>query len=558
MRRILIVLVLCMMLTMAASAASRVTDLQSTTTVESDGTCRVTVSVVVQLEEVPEKLTYPLPAQAKDVTLNGSIVRTSSSEGRRNVNLTSLIHGAGLYTFTIQYHLPDSVAQVGSELILSLDLLSGFAYPVEKMTFSVMLPGAVSQEPRFTSSYLQQSVSGIMTWSMDNGVLTGAVQQRLQDRETLTMKLPVKESMFPQSFAKQMALDYAVVGMGLCVLIGLLYWFFTMRCPPARRVRRTQPPVGLTAGEMGSCLTDRGVDFTLMVVSWAQMGYILLQPDDNGRVLLHKRMEMGNERSEFEVRYFKALFGNRKMVDGTGYRYAQLCIRAKASRPNRRSRFSAVSGNPKLLRLLSLLVNLLAAVSLANSFTNSSVSFVLLCVLLIPLSVGGSLLLQIGLQHLHLRHKLSLWLGGFLTVLWFVLCTLGGRFGMALFTVIVALLTGLATGYSGKRTQLGKQQLSEILGLRHYLRNLTDAQLQQIVLHNPGYYYQLAPYALALGVDRAFTRHWKAKRLPECSYLTTGMDGHMTAREWNRLLRDTVNALDSLQKRLPWDRLRGR
>ena len=558
MRRILIVLVLCMMLTMAASAASRVTDLQSTTTVESDGTCRVTVSVALQLEEVPEKLTFPLPIQAKDVTLNGSIVRTSSSDGRRNVNLTSLIHGAGLYTFTVQYHLPDSVAQVGSELILSVDLLSGFAYPVEKMNFSVMLPGAVSQEPRFTSSYLQQSVSGIMTWSMENGVLTGSVHQRLQDRETLTMKLPVKESMFPQSFAKQMSLDYMVVGMWLCLLIGVLYWFFTMRCPPARRVRRTQPPVGLTAGEMGTCLTDRGVDFTLMVVSWAQMGYILLQPDDNGRVLLHKRMEMGNERSEFEARLFKALFGGRRVVDGTGYRYAQLCIRAKASRPNRRSRFSPHSGNPKLLLLLSLIINLLAAISLANTFTNSSVSLVLLSVLLIPLSVGGSLLLQIGLQHLHLRHKLSLWLGGFLTVLWFALCILGGRFGIALFTVIVAVLTGLATGYSGKRTKLGKQQLSEILGLRHYLRNLTDAQLQQIVLHNPGYYYQLAPYALALGVDRAFTRHWKAKRLPECSYLTTGMDGHMTAREWNRLLRDTVNALDSLQKRLPWDRLRGR
>ena len=558
MRRILILLALCLLLTMAASATSHITDLQSTTTVSTDGTCRVTVSVVLQLEDAPEKLTFPLPEEAKDVTLNGTITRTGYSDGRRHVNLSGLVHGPGLYTFSIQYYLPDSVAQVGNELILSVDLLSGFDYPVDKMNFSVLLPGAVAQSPRFTSSYLQESVSGIMIWSMDDGVITGSVQERLQDRDTLTMKLPVKENMFPQSFGKRLALDYTVVIMGLCTLLMLIYWFMTMRCPPVRPSRRTQPPVGLTAGEIGLCLTDQGVDFTLMVISWAQMGYILLQPDDNGRIILHKRMEMGNERSEFEIRYFKALFGNRKVADGTGFRYAQLCIRAKASRPNRHSRFSAVSGNPKLLRLLSLLVNLFAAISLAKTFTNSTVSFVLLCVLLIPLSVGGSWLLQTGLQHFHLRHKLSLWIGGLLTLVWFGLCILGGRTGMALFTLILQIFTGLAAGYSGKRTQLGKQQLSDILGLRHHLRNISDVQMQQILLHNPNYFYQLAPYALALGVERAFTRHWGAKRLPECDYLTTGMDGHLTAREWNRLLRDTVNALDSLQKRLPFDRLLGR
>jgi len=558
MRRILIALICCLLLTMAASAASYVTDLQSTTTVSSDGTCRVTVTTVLQLEEDPGKLYFPLPAQARDVTLNGTITRASLSGGQRNVSLSGLIHGPGLYTFTVQYYLPDSVAEIDENLTLSIDLLSGFSYPVEKMTFSVMLPGAVSQDPRFTSSYLQQSVSEIITWSMENGILTGTVKERLQDRETLTLNLPVTEEMFPQSFAKRMALDYAVVGMGIGTLAVLVYWFVTMRCGPARRSRRTQPPAGITAGHLGMCLTDRGVDFTMMVVSWAQMGYLLLQPDDNGRVLLHKRMDMGNERSEFEVRYFKMLFGKRKIVDGTGYRYAQLCLRAKTSRPERHSRFSAASGNSRLLRLLGVLVNLLAAISLATTFTADTVSLVLLCVLLIPLGAGSGWLLQAGLQMLHLRGKLNLWLGGSLTLVWFVVCILGGRWDLALWTLFLQVFTGLAAGYSGKRTVLGKQLLGEILGLRQYLRSISDAQLQQIVLHNPNYYYQLAPYALALGVDKTFARHWGGRRLPECSYLTTGMDGHMTAREWNRLLRDTVNALDALHKRLPLDRLLGR
>ena len=44
-------------------------------------------------------------------------------------------------------------------------------------------------------------------------------------------------------------------------------------------------------------------------------------------------------------------------------------------------------------------------------------------------------------------------------------------------------------------------------------------------------------------MDKAFARRFRGIRLPACPYLTTGMDGHMTAAEWSRLLRDVVTAL---------------
>ena len=49
----------------------------------------------------------------------------------------------------------------------------------------------------------------------------------------------------------------------------------------------------------GSRLTFTGADLTMMVFSWAQLGYLVIHLDDNGRVMLHKRMDMGNERSSF-------------------------------------------------------------------------------------------------------------------------------------------------------------------------------------------------------------------------------------------------------------------
>ena len=60
---------------------------------------------------------------------------------------------------------------------------------------------------------------------------------------------------------------------------------------------------------------------------------------------------------------------------------------------------------------------------------------------------------------------------------------------------------------------------------------------------------------MALGVDRAFAKNMGDTPLPQCPYLTTGMDGHMTAKEWNKLLRTTVRSLDSSQQRLALEKL---
>ena len=558
MRRFLILLLCCLLLTLPVSAASKVSDLHSTATVSSDGSYRVAVTVVLQLDEKPDKLVFPLPAQAKDVTLNGTITRATLSGGRRNVNLSGIISGAGMHTFTIQYTMPDSVTQEETHLQLSVQLLSGFAYPVEKMTFSIMLPGPVEQEPHFSSSYLQESVSGIMTWKSEDGIISGTVHDRLQDREGLTMVLPVSEEMFPQSLSKRLALDYTMILMALLTAAAVIYWFSTMRCLPMWGIRRTQPPAGITAGELGTVLTDQGVDLTLMVLSWAQMGYILIQPDDNGRILLHKRMNMGNERSAFENRYFKSLFGKRKTVDGTGYRYAQLWNQARSAKPFRRERFHRDSGNPRLLQLLTVGVNAFGGLALATSISADTVWQLLLALVLIPLGVACAWLMHNVAQNLHMRKQLIHWLTIPAWLLWLVICALPGRYDIGMWTLVLQLLAGFGLAYGGMRTDQGRQSIAEILGFRRYLKKVPNGELQRIQRVNPTYYYQMAPYALALGIDREFTRKCGGQRLPECSYLTTMMDGHLTAREWNKLLRETVNALDALHRRLPIDRLLGR
>ena len=77
------------------------------------------------------------------------------------------------------------------------------------------------------------------------------------------------------------------------------------------------------SGEVGSILSLQGGNLNMMVFSWAQLGYLLIEAKSGGKVRLYRQMEMGNERSAFEQRCFKQLFGRRDTVDAGSVRYGE-------------------------------------------------------------------------------------------------------------------------------------------------------------------------------------------------------------------------------------------
>ena len=559
MRRVITLLLCIFLLAVTVSAAGTVTDLQSTTQVHSDGTCQVSLTLQLQMDSGVDSLIFPIPAQARNVSLNGRSIRSPLRSGVRTVDLRDVVHGAGMYTVTINYSLPDSVIiDEDKQLILQFDLLSGFAYPVENMTFSVALPGAPEYDPVFYSTYYQESADTLMDVSIQGNTISGTITQMLQDQETLSISLQVSESMFPQSVAKKWHIGTDDIMMLFLVALGLAYWLLTMGALPPRRTRQASHPEGLTAGELGVCLTGQGIDFTMLVLSWARMGYLQIQQESSGRVLLHKRMEMGNERTDFEMRYFKTLFGRRQSVDGTGAHYARLCRKAAKATPSIRDYYRRSSGNPYLFRGIFTVIGLLGGISLALSFANDTLWQVLLSILLGAFTAAASWVIQSGAHGLHLRRRMTLLIGLLCSGLWLLLGIWADEWTVALIVVLLQWLSGLAAAYGGRRSDLGKQYMSQILGLRRYMRKVTGTDLQRTLQQNPDYYYSLAPYAMALGVDRAFARQFGSRPLPECPYLITAEDAPLTARQWNDHLRRIVAALDERQQRMPIDKLLGK
>jgi hypothetical protein len=163
--------------------------------------------------------------------------------------------------------------------------------------------------------------------------------------------------------------------------------------------------------------------------------------------------------------------------------------------------------------------------------------------------------IQQGGKYLHLRDKFPLYLALGLCGVWLVLGFIAGEPLIAALVAMGELLAGIMAAYGGRRTELGKQTLQQIYGLRHDLKHPDREDLLRIMKINPAYYYNMAPYALAFGVDKAFAKGFGGMRLSGCPYLTTGMDGHLTASDWSKLLRRAVKILDERQKQLALEQI---
>ena len=557
-------LILCLILIFAvavsASAVTGVSGGKIEAIVSPNGSCQVTIDLTLRLESDTSDLVFPIPSDARSITINGNSASTSSSGNIRNVKLSSVLGNvSGNFNLRLQYTLPNVVDyDSDGQLMLTLPLLSGFNHPIEGLGFSITLPANITGRPLFSSGYYHQTIESSITFITSGTMIQGTINDRLKDRETLTMTLKVPEEMFPQKSLSQWNIGVVEILMAVLAGIAVLYWIFFLRCAPFFGSRYAAPPEGYTGGELAGLLNGYGSDLTMMVFSWAQLGYILIQLQDNGRVILHKRMDMGNERDPDEVRYFRSLFGKRRYIDGTSYHYANLCRKVSKTPGNSRFLYQRASGNPTVFRGICCGIGVLGGISVGYALVGNALLGILLMALLAVFGGISAWLMQNWVKGLHLRNRPALFIGLALALLWCMLGLMAGVLNVAFCVAGAQLLCGLATAYGGRRTPLGRQVLSEALGFRRYLRKLHPKDIQRICRSDPDYFFAIAPHALALGVLKPFAKHFGKRRLSSCSYLTTGMDSHRTALEWCQVMERAANSLDLRQRRLFLERLTGK
>ena len=568
MRRGLAMLALCIALLgvicLPASAETAATRLDYLCTVNAEGDCLVSLTAVIQLDEAHNQMYFPIAESATDVQLGGSNAAVTKGNSSTLVDISKLTRDyVGSLSLRISYTIPNVVkvdpelkeADGSRALMLTLPLLCSFDYPVQSMTFAITMPtGQMTHDPVFTSIYSQTSIMSSLTYEIRDSQIIGTSNTPLNDHEAITMTMQVPKEMFPTVSTYIREGNPELVPMAAFAVAALLYWLLFLRCLPIRALRTSTPPQGITAGELGCRLTLSGGDLTMMVFSWAQMGYLLIHLDGNGRVLLHKRMDMGNERSQFENRIFRALFGNRRVVDGTGDGYAQLCQQVWGMVPSERNMHKGSSGNKKIFRFLACISMVFCGICVAMNMSDVGILQTLMALILgIFGAVSGWLIQAVGYRH-HLRGKVPVLVGLVVILVWIVLGLLCGQVWIPLGCCVGELLMGYLAAYGGRRSDLGRHDAGMVLGLRRYLKRLPRGEINRLLNNDPDYFFNLAPYALAMGVIRPYSLAFGRRKLSQCPYLITPIHGNRTAEEWATLMGDVADMLDYKERRMRFEK----
>ena len=522
-RRILCSLVAALILCTAASAASSISEATADCTVAEDGACTVTTTVVLQLEESLTEISLPVAQDAKDAACRGYDAKVRKEDGFvwLDVPLTAPI--TGQQTFTITYTVPGTVtvADDGTQQFSAELLSSQWAYPVEKFQYLVSMPKDITETPVLLSGYYGEIAPNQVVTNQNARSAAAVLTVPLLDHESISLQLKLPENYFPQ--------PGPILGSGfpwhfvppILLLLSLLYWFLTLRSPLPRWTAIPQPPDGVTAGELPVLLYGGAPDFSLTVAHWGALGYLAIAPHSRGKMVLLRRMDMGNERRSQEQQSFDRLFSAASACycDDRAAQSARQMGEKLALRHWQRRLFDPKSGSPRLLCLPVYLAAAVAGGRILTAYLGEVLSPLLWAILGAVLGIVCAVFaMQTALSLL--RGTQGQRLIGALTAL--VLLVAGGFAGQGpdTFLVLVHLtLTAFAIAFGGRRTALGTELLQKTLGYKRYLAGLDETALRRLVRQNPQFYYETLPYAEALGLGQKLTDRLQGVKLEPCAYL---------------------------------------
>ena len=568
-KRVLFMLLFAvLLLPLRAQAASAATRLDYTATINVDGEALVSLTLNLHLEAINQNLTYPLPGTATNITVNGASPATNKSGSLTIVSLARVTGGQpGDYVVTISYSLPKVVTVAmktdplnkskqivdKDNLKLELPLLSGFAYPISAMNYTITLPGEFTSTPDFYSTYQQNGLASELNLLYNGNMLTGSSKSGFNDHESVYMTMTLPPDMFPGVSTYQRTGNPELVPMGILAGTALLYWLLFLRTFPARRESCTIPPEGITAGELDCRLFLKGADLTTMVLCWAQLGYILIQVDGR-RVLLHKRMDMGNERSLFEVRTFRSLFGDRRVVDASSLAYAKTLRKAKSMIPGENTICRSTERQRNIYRYLLCVSQVFCGICMAMNMTSILALQILLSLLFGALAVVTAWQLHKVAYCTIGRDKTGLITAGVSLLVWLIIGLIAKAVWISLAECAGQILLGFPAAWGGRRSEVNRHEVAQLRGLRHYLSHMPAEDVQRLLAADSGYYFRMAPYAMALGVLHPFTQAFGKRKLPQCPYIVTRVQGSRKAEDWETLLKDLTSRMDARAKRMEMDR----
>lgn len=545
MRRFLLILIcLLLLLPTVYAAENEITSLEGEITVNEDGSCDLRLTAQVSFAVPTETFVFPLNSEAKNVSAIGGDYKLRSRDDVRCAIFSAEGGFLGNHTFVCTYRLPRIVTREDAAQELALALPEkGFAYPLNSLKLTFSFPTEPENYPQWYSAYYEDVIDNYLTIQIAGKNMSVKSVAELKDQETISMTMEFPPETFDLSNLTGSFSSFDRMAFYLLAVLALFYWLFFLRGKLLLPKNQHSIAMETTPGEIPCLLFGDLPDIPALLAHWGNLGYVSIHRNRLGRILLRKEMDMGNERKAAERKLFDALFRASNTCDLQGLRFGSLCKGAGQSLRNVWTQriFVKRSGNPRLLRGMGLLAAFFACLHVFDLWLDVGAWRWLLMPLLSLLCTLLCILVQKAVLCIFRRRRILDWLaGGAAFALLTVFSVFAGCSGLMLLNLFLQLFCGLVTMFGGRRSDVGNEQVRQLLGLRRYLKKADAQELERLCRLDGQYFYRMLPFAEELGVGEAFCKQFGHFSPDACPWLSDAKRQPKTPEEFYRLYSDVL------------------
>ena len=315
--------VLCLLLAFSVQAAgNEVSQLSADVSVGTDGSAAVTLNLSVHFLTPAQEFVVPLSPDASEITASGAVYDTGKLDGTACVVFRNEAGFSNDISFVCSYVLPRTVAdgKDGAQVFTLALPEKGWDYPIAKYQLKVTFPGKIQAQPGWYSAYHGVDIENYLDISIADNTLTASRFESFKDQETLSLTLDFKEGIFNLKHQAGQTASVDIILFWIFFVLALLYWIFFLRGKFLRPVLRQTPVNEAPAGEIPCELFGLAPDIGGMLAHWGNLGYLVITRSSNGRILLRKKMDMGNERPAAERTLFYSIFRSSEVMDAASPR----------------------------------------------------------------------------------------------------------------------------------------------------------------------------------------------------------------------------------------------
>lgn len=441
-------------------------------------------------------------------------------------------------TYKFQYEIVTRDLDLDGIQMLFMNIVSGnWEADTHSVEFTIQMPKEFDRTKlQFDSPMgITGTSSGALTVVVSGNTISGSYSETLKAGEALTVQLMLGENYFEFASLNYFGLIGAIVACASTLIYAILFHLFGKDDPMIESVE-FHAPAGVTSAEVGVIIDGvaNDGDVISLILDWGRRGIISIIDDEDG-LRLKKLTDLEKGAKNYERTMFNALFNNKDVVvvkdlKEKFYRTIQKTEKQldKYFDANKRRLFTQTS--ILLQSVMSAVCCLPVAVAVFLIDYNYSYD---LAVAIIVSAIAGVFIVvsSMIMNYMDDKRYMHRWYTKTLLYVTVALLFLASSFilvyvtGLAKINMVYALaiillsfVMVIITRQMKKRTEYGNELLGQIVGLRNFIIVAEQDRLVELLDENPYYFYDILPFAYALGLTDVWNEHFKYLTMEPCSW----------------------------------------